>query len=415
MAADPPPCDGSGMLGSARVEFEGTQGHRLVGRLHRPASPRAWALFAHCFTCSKDIRAASIVSGALAAQGIATLRFDFTGLGESEGDFADTSFSSNIGDLVAAADYLREAHEAPSLLVGHSLGGAAVLAAAHRIEEVKAVATIGAPFDPEHVRHLIDASAPDLQERGEATVNIGGRPFRMKKQFLDDLAEQCSADKIATLKRALVVMHAPLDNIVGIENAGSIFGAARHPKSFISLDGADHLLRRPEDARFAGSVLAAWAERYLPKRDEATSTADPREVEVRGGSTGLAQAIRIGPHALVADEPISVGGGDTGPTPYDLLSAALGTCTSMTLQLYARRKKWPLEAVRVSLRHDKVHASDCEECETRTGKVDEIERVIEIVGALDDEQRARMLEIADKCPVHRTLHNEVVVKSRLAD
>lgn len=398
---------------SARVTFAGSGGDQLVGRLHMPAAPRAWALFAHCFTCSKDIRAAARVSGALAACGIATLRFDFTGLGESEGDFADTTFSSNLEDLVAAAAYLRDTFEAPALLVGHSLGGAAVLAAAHRIAEVKAVATIGAPFDADHVRRLIDRSAPDLSARGEATVNIGGRSFRMKSAFVDDLEEHCSATQIGALKRALLVMHAPLDNVVGIDNAAQIFQAARHPKSFMSLDGADHLLTRGEDADYAGRALAAWAERYLPDRVPDPEHG-PRAVQVRGGASGLHQAIRVGPHALTADEPIGIGD-DTGPTPYDLLLAGLGACTSMTLQMYARRKKWPLDAVRVELRHDKIHATDCGDCETKTGKIDRIERVIEVAGDLDAEQRARLLEIANKCPVHRTLHSEVIVNSRLGE
>ena len=396
--------------GSSKSDTEGL----LVGRLHRPPSPRAWALFAHCFTCSKDIRAATRISEALAQQGIASLRFDFTGLGESAGDFADTTFSSNLDDVVAAADYLREEHQAPSLLVGHSLGGAAVLAAAHRIPEVKAVATMGAPFDPTHVEHLFAGARPELEEKGVAEVDIGGRPFRMKRAFLEDLKKHCSAQQIGALRRALLVMHAPLDNIVGIENAGSIFAAARHPKSFVSLDGADHLLSKAADARYAAVTLAAWASRYLPETGEETKEDEPREVEVRGGNTGLAQDIYVGPHVMRADEPLSVGGQDSGPTPYELLLAGLGACTSMTLRLYANRKGWPLQGVRVHLQHKKIHAKDCEECETKGGRLDHIDKQIVLEGdELDDAQRQRLLEIADKCPVHRTLHSEVVIKSGL--
>jgi uncharacterized OsmC-like protein/alpha/beta superfamily hydrolase len=399
-------------MDGTRVEFRGAFGDKLVGRLLRPAGPvRAYALFAHCFTCSKDLQAAVRISAALAGEGIATLRFDFTGIGESPGDFADTTFSSNLDDLEAAARYLREQHRAPALLVGHSLGGAAVLAVAHRIEEVTAVATIGAPFDPEHVTRLFGEASDELEARGEAEVSIAGRSFRIKKKLLDDLAAQSSEEKIRSLGRSLLILHSPQDVVVDIDNARRIYMAARHPKSYVSLDGADHLLRREADARYVGRLLAAWAGRYLADAPPELPEDERRGVVVRGESS-LAQSIRIGPHALGSDEPASVGGEDTGPTPYELLLASLGACTSMTLRMYAQRKKWPLEAVTVELHHDKIHARDCDECETREGKLDDIERVITLAGDLDETQRVRLLEIADRCPVHRTLHSEVRIRTR---
>lgn len=396
-----------------RIEFPGANGTPLVGRLHHPPAPSAFALFAHCFTCSKDLRAAVQLCRALADCGIATLRFDFTGLGESPGDFEDTNFTSNVDDLIAAADYLRARHRAPALLVGHSLGGAAVLAAAARIPEARAVATVGAPCDAKHVRRLFAQSEADIEAEGEADVVIAGRTFRIKKQLLDDLESQASPEKLATLKKSLMVLHSPQDNIVDIDNARCIFMAARHPKSFVSLDGADHLLQKEADARYVGSVLASWASRYLPQEVESADDGAPRRIVVESAPTGLAQAVRLGPHHLRADEPVSLHGTDTGPTPYDLLLGALGACTSMTLRMYANHKKWPLDGVRVELRHQKIHAKDCETCQTTEGMLDDIERTVWIDGDLDDTQRARLLEIADRCPVHRTLHREVRVRSEL--
>jgi putative redox protein len=398
-----------------RFEFPGSLGHALAARLDRPLGrAHAFALFAHCFTCSKDLAAASRIARALAERGIAVLRFDFTGLGHSDGEFSNTNFSSNVDDLVAAADHLRRRHRAPELLIGHSLGGAAVLAAAARVPEVRAVATLGAPADPAHVTGLLGDQVERIREQGEAEVELAGRRFRIRRQLLDDLAAQELERGVSQLRRALLVMHAPLDSVVGIDNASRIFQAARHPKSFVSLDRADHLLTRREDAEYAAAVIAAWAGRYLPAAEE-DGAPDQGEVVVRETGEGrFAQEIGAGRHGLRADEPGSAGGRDTGPTPYALLLAALGACTSMTLRLYAERKRWPLERVTVRLSHEKVHARDCEECETREGRVDSIEREIALEGALDDEQRRRLLEIADRCPVHRTLHSEVRIRSRLA-
>ncbi|HEX7271051.1 MAG TPA: alpha/beta fold hydrolase [Casimicrobiaceae bacterium] len=404
---------------SQAVSFPGAAGNALAARLDLPsgAPPRAYALFAHCFTCSKDTRAATFISGALADAGLAVLRFDFTGLGGSEGDFANTTFSSNVGDLVAAAAWLRREHSAPALLIGHSLGGAAVLAAAASVPEAVAVATIGAPADPAHVTHLFAGQRAEIDARGEAEVELAGRRFRIRREFLEDVAEQKLTTAIAALKRALIVFHSPVDATVGIDNAAAIFLAARHPRSFVSLDDADHLLSRSADGRYVGNVLAAWASRYLAAHAADERAPDgPRDIVfVRETGAGkLQQEITVGPHRLLADEPVASGGDDGGPSPYDLLTAALGACTAMTLRLYADRKQIPLERVRVNLRHDKIHAQDCSECETKEGRIDRIERLIELEGDLDDAQRARLLEIADRCPVHQTLHSEVLIPTRLA-
>jgi putative redox protein len=372
-------------------------------------------LFAHCFTCSKDSRAARGIAEALAASGIAVLRFDFTGLGSSEGEFANAGFSSNIDDLVAAADHLRATAQAPTLLVGHSLGGAAVLAAASRIPEVTAVVTIGAPADPGHVTHFFADAIDTIRSNGEGEVSLGGRVFQIRSDFLDDVTEQNLLEQVAALRSALLILHAPTDEVVSIDNAAQIFNAARHPRSFVSLDDADHMLGRRRDAQYAADVIAAWSQRYLP--DPQPSDAERAHGEVLVEETGdgtFQQLITIGAHRLLADEPVELGGGDTGPSPYDLLLAGLGACTAMTLRLYAGRKGLALDQVRVALRHAKIHATDCETCETRQGQVDRIERVITVTGDIDDAQRARLLEIADKCPVHRTLTSEISIQSRLA-
>ncbi len=250
---------------SQRVEFPGSQGELLAGRLDTPDhAPRAWAVFAHCFTCSKDSKAAAYIARALADAGYGVLRFDFTGLGGSGGDFANTHFSSNVGDFVAAADWLRQTHGVPALLMGHSLGGAAVLAAASQVPDCRAVATLGTPFDPAHVTHQFGEGLNVIDAHGEATVQLAGRPFKIKREFIADLTGQPQAERIRQLRRPLMVLHAPEDAVVSVDNARRIFETALHPKSFISLDGADHLLNNPNDAGFAAAMIAAWAHRYLP-------------------------------------------------------------------------------------------------------------------------------------------------------
>ncbi len=400
---------------SEKIEFPGSLGAMLAARLDLPAvRPRAFALFAHCFTGSKDIFAASRIAATLAGHGIATLRFDFTGLGASEGEFANTHFSSNVEDLVAAADWLRRERAAPALLIGHSLGGAAVLAAAGRIPEAKAVATIGAPADADHVIQNFGACLATIEQQGEAEVSLAGRTFTIRKSFIDDLRSASLRDHIAALKRALIIFHAPLDQTVGIDNASAIFSAARHPKSFISLDGADHLLSRREDATFVADTLAAWANRLLPAAEAPTSAASGFVRVSETGNGKYQQDVLVGGHHLLADEPASVGGDGTGPSPYDYLSAALGACTAMTLRMYADFKKLELGRVTVDVSHGKVHAEDCADCgEGRTGKIDRFERVISVDGDPSAELRDKLVEIAGKCPVHRTLEAEAVVVTRI--
>jgi putative redox protein len=406
---------------SEKITFAGAQGAALAARLDLPtAKPAAYALFAHCFTCTKDIFAASRIAEGLTNHGIAVLRFDFTGLGASEGEFANTNFSSNVGDLVAATEHMRQSLEAPKILIGHSLGGAAVLAAAGRVPEARAVCTIGAPADPAHVAHHFQEARTEIEAKGEAEVLLAGRPFRIKKQFLDDIASQKLETAIGSLRKALLIFHSPVDKIVGIDNAARIFQAAKHPKSFVSLDDADHLLGRKADAAYVADVIAAWAARYIgapAAKPQAVPAAEPGTVVVAETREGkFQQLISVGgKHLLTADEPTSYGGDDSGPGPYDFLLAGLGACTSMTLRLYAERKGLPLERVQVTLRHGKIHAEDCATCETKEGMVDRIERVIELEGNLDGETRQRLMEIADKCPVHRTLHSEISIESRLKE
>lgn len=406
----------------SRVEFTGSSGTQLAARLELPqGEPRAYAVFAHCFTCSKDSRAATRISRALTASGIAVLRFDFTGLGESGGDFSNTDFSSNVDDLIAAASFLESAHRAPSLLIGHSLGGAAVIAAAGRLPSVRAVVTIGAPSAPEHVTALFAEALDAIVADGDAEVELAGRRFRIRRSLLDDLAEQPQLERITNLGRALLVMHSPSDDTVDIDNARRIYEAARHPKSFVALDGADHLLTRGWDATFAASMIGAWASRYAL---DAPGAASPDSVvpalpvgSVRVSSTpdgAYTQAVEAGAHRLIADEPLPTGN-DRGPSPYDYLLAGLGACTSMTLRMYADRKAIPLDAVTVVLRHERIHADDCATCETATGMLDHIVREISLAGDLTAEQRASLMVIADKCPVHRTLTGPVQVTTTLTD
>jgi len=401
-----------------RISFTGGHGETLAARLDRPThTPSAYALFAHCFTCGKDIPAAQRVARTLAEKGIAVLRFDFTGLGHSEGEFANTNFSANIDDLVAAAEHLAANHGAPSLLIGHSLGGAAVIAASPRIPAARAIATVGAPADPEHVRQLFGEQADTIAREGEAQVRLAGRSFRVRKHFLDDLGDHGLERILAASRAALMVFHSPVDEIVGVENASTIFTAAKHPKSFVSLDDADHLLSRRADARYVAEVLGAWAPRYVAEDTAGTDTeADHDAVVVHEAAEGegLANVVHAEGHRLPADEPKEMGGTETGPSPYGYLLGGLGACTSMTLRMYAQRKSLPLDKVSVRLSHSRIHARDCADCETSSGYVDVLQRRIALSGDLSAEQRERLLEIADKCPVHRTLTGEIRVYSELA-
>jgi uncharacterized OsmC-like protein/alpha/beta superfamily hydrolase len=400
-----------------RLQFTGSGGNRLSALLDLPADsrPQAFALFAHCFTCSKNLKSVNYISRALTRERVAVLRFDFTGLGESEGDFADTNFSTNIEDLVAAADFLAAEYEAPKILIGHSLGGAAVLKAAGQIPSSTAVAVIGAPSDPAHVMRHFEKHRETISREGEAHIAIEGRPFRIKKQFLDDLGESQLEKAVRNLKKALLIFHSPMDNTVGIDNAARIFQYARHPKSFISLDQADHLLMNAVDARYVGAMIASWVRKYLDleQPEHSAGHAAENRVVAQIGDSGFRTEIMANGLAMIADEPISVGGTNMGPTPYDYLVAGLGACTAMTLRMYADRKKWPLEEVVVSLSHQKIHAEDCQACDTDQTMVDRIEREVELTGALSTSQLKRLMEIADRCPVHRTLESKVSIQTYL--
>ena len=406
-------------MSNSKITFTGHNGDTLAARLDMPEGPHlATAIFAHCFTCSKDIPAARRISQRLAAMGIAVLRFDFTGLGYSGGEFENTGFTSNVDDLVLAAKYLADKGSPPAMLIGHSLGGAAVLKAAGEITSVKAVVTLGAPFDPAHVIHNFGCEIEEINKNGVAEVNLAGRPFRIRKEFIDDVSAANLQPAIAKLGRALLVMHAPLDETVGIDSASQIFLAARHPKSFVTLDNADHLISRAADAEYAAEVIATWAARYLDIRQPAPPPGAPEGV-VRveeADPRGFLQDVNAGPrHHTLADEPETYGGTNKGMTPYQFLSAGLGACTSMTIRMYARRKKWPLDHVSVDVTHDKVHAQDCESCEAANNKIDRFNRIIHLAGDLDRDQRQKLLEIADKCPVHRTLEGTIDVVTVLAD
>ena len=391
-----------------RLTFPGHDGSTLAARLDRPEGPTlATALFAHCFTCGKDIVAARRIAGRLAAEGIAVLRFDFTGLGHSGGEFANTTFTSNVSDLEAAARHLDGLGMAPSLLIGHSLGGAAVLRAAAVVPSARAVATIGAPFDPSHVTENFASALPEIAAEGVAEVDLGGRPFRIGRAFVEDVSRTRLEAAAAGLGRALLILHSPTDETVGIENASGLFLAARHPKSFVTLDGADHLISKADDAEYAAEVIAAWAGRYVDLHAPPPPEGAPEGV-VRVSEAdpdGFLQDVAAGPrHHALADEPRAFGGTDRGMSPYGFLAAGLGACTSMTIRLYARRKRWPLSHVSVEVTHDRVHAADAEaDGEGGADRADQFRRVVRLTGDLDDDQRARLMEIADRCPVHRTL------------
>ncbi len=404
-----------------KLTFVGGGGETLAGRLDLPdGAAQAFALFAHCFTCTKDIYAATQIARALCAHGIGVLRFDFTGLGHSEGEFANTNFSSNVADLVAAAGAMAAQGKAAQILIGHSLGGAAVLAAAIDLPNVKGVVTIGAPADPSHVAHLFAEDIATIMQDGEAEVCLAGRPFKVKKQFIDDISDQSLKSKIEMLHRPLLILHGPRDELVSVDNAAAIFTSAKHPKSFVSLDDADHLLTRRKDAAYVADIIASWAGRYIEPDEQGIDRDLGTELEgdvtvAENGNGRFGQAVSVGRHTLVADEPASVGGQNQGPAPYDYLLAALGACTSMTLRLYADRKKIALDKTVVHLSHAKVHAQDCADCETQSGKIDRIERRIELHGDLDQATRDRLLEIADKCPVHQTLTRDNQIITLAAD
>ncbi|MGB1309787.1 MAG: alpha/beta fold hydrolase [Leucothrix sp.] len=413
-----------------KITFKNDQGIELAGLLETPADPasiRSYALFAHCFTCGKDIAAASRIARALTQYGIAVFRFDFTGLGNSDGDFGNTNFSSNVEDLLAAYRMLAQDFAAPQLLIGHSLGGAAILSAADRMPLVKALATIGSPSTADHVQHLFHCSMEELAAKGKAEVNIGLRKFTIKKQLIDDLQQHTDTDHIAQLRRPLMIFHSPIDTVVPVAEAAKIFTAAKHPKSFVSLDDADHLLVNAKDAEFVAQTLASWADRYIDaelsnenaSRQAKQTSVTPANHNLSNGEVLVTEkdqkflrGLLTPDHQLLADEPTSYGGSNLGPSPYDLLLMALGACTSMTMRMYANHKKLALADVNVRLKHERIHSDDCADCDGLTGKIERITREVELKGDLTEAQRKRLIEIADRCPVHLTLENDLVVQTK---
>jgi putative redox protein len=398
-----------------KITFRNKEGETLVGRLEMPADrhPHNFAIFAHCFTCNKNLLAVKNISRALTANGFAVLRFDFTGLGESEGDFEDTNFSGNVSDLVAAASFLEETYNAPTLLVGHSLGGAAALFAAAEIASIKAVATIGAPSNPLHVKHLFKSTISEINTSGKAVVNLSGRDFTIKKQFLDDLETKSLVTVVKNMRNPVFILNSPLVDTVGIKNAEELYVAAHHPKSFVSLDGADHLLMRKRDSLYAGQLIAAWSQPYVSSSENEDLKTKHQVVANLDASDGFTTAMKVGSHFLTADEPVTFGGNDYGPSPYELVSAGLSACTAMTIQMYAKRKQWNLENVQVHTSYSKSHAQDCNNCETDSAKLNTFHREIMLSGNLDKKQEVRLLEIADKCPVHKTLHSNLQIITKL--
>ena len=408
-----------------KVIFHNKSGQKLVGRLELPANqlPHNYVLFAHCFTCTvskylfivENLLSIKNISKSLTSSGFGVLRFDFTGLGESEGDFADTNFSGNVEDLIAAAEHLSNTHKAPTLLIGHSLGGAAVLLAAAEIASIKAIATIAAPSNPVHVKRLLKSNIEEINLNGKALVNIGGRDFTIKKQFLEDLENRTISQTVKELRKPILILHSPQDQTVAIKNAEEIYIAAHHPKSFISLDGADHLLSDKKDSTYAGNVISGWAQRYLDIPQDKSINSEHQAVVSLDDHEGFSTSMKVGNHYMIADEPEEFGGNDFGPSPYELVSAGLAACTAMTIQMYVKRKGWDLKNVEVHSSFSKSHAEDCQDCESPGAKIDTFHRELKLTGSVDEKQTQRILNIANKCPVHKTLHSEIQVITKIID
>jgi uncharacterized OsmC-like protein/alpha/beta superfamily hydrolase len=396
-----------------RLNFKNKDGFELSARLYLPLDepPRFYAIFAHCFTCSKNFKAVSNISNTLSQLGIAVLSFDFTGLGNSEGNFEETGFSSNVDDLLAAADFLEKNYEAPKLLVGHSLGGSAVIFAAAELDYVEAVVTIGSPANPKHVKKLFESDITTIKKEGSAKVNIGGRSFRIKNDFVEDLESKNLPDLISKIRKAFLFLHSPQDQIVDISNAAELYQNAHHPKSFVSLDGADHLLSDEIESKYAGELISTWSKKYLPEEIRENDIKG-HQVKVRLFGDSYTSEVKTPYHHLLADEPKDVGGANLGPTPYDLLMASLGACTVMTLKMYTQRKGWDLKEINVYLDHDKVHKEDSEDFDKKGSKVSRFTRSLEIKGDLNEEMKDKLLEIANKCPVHRTLHEDIIIETK---
>ncbi|MBS3738419.1 bifunctional alpha/beta hydrolase/OsmC family protein [Mesohalobacter halotolerans] len=403
---------------SKKVKFKNKNEEELVGRLDLPVDKRihSYCIFAHCFTCNKNLKAIKNISDGLTSSGFGVLRFDFTGLGQSDGAFEDTDFSHNVDDLIAASKFLEDHYEAPILIIGHSLGGTASIFAAHQLDHIKAYVTIGSPFQPEHVSKLLESKMDEIQSEGKAKVNVGGRSFTIKKDFLEDLQKNKIDEFLGDLKKPYLIFHSPQDEIVGVKNAELLYKNAHHPKSFVSLDGADHLMSNPKDSLYVGQVISSWASRYLDVFEKEKELKTKHQVVASlDQNDDFTTEMALGSHRMQADEPEDFGGKNLGPNPYELVSGGLAACTAMTIQMYAKRKKWPVENVEVHINHKKDHCDDCKNINDKNSKIDIFERDLILKGDLDDKQRQRLLEIANKCPVHKTLHSEVEVKTKLLD
>lgn len=400
---------------SRKIKFTNKEGIELSAQLEFPPDslPRAFAIFAHCFTCSKNLQAAKNLTRSMSQEGVAVLRFDFTGLGESKGNFEDSNFSSNVSDLISAAEFLENEFEAPQVIIGHSLGGAAVIYAASQLDSIRAVATVGAPSSVDHVVHLIQDKAEEIKEKGEANVKISGRNFKIKKQFLEDIESKNLKKLMSDFRKPILVMHSPQDQVVSIDNAAELYNMAWHPKSFISLDGANHLLSNKKDSLYVGQMIANWSSRYLDAAEEDELESDQQVVAQLKTENNFTTLIKAGKHSLTADEPESVGGDDFGPNPYDLVASGLAACTAMTIKMYADRKEWKLEQIDVHVKHEKQHSKDCEDCSDGKARIDHFHRSIEIEGDVTQDQCSRLLEIANKCPVHKTLETQSFIDTKL--
>ena len=402
-----------------KLEIKNKKGLKLQAYLELPANqePNYYAIFAHCFTCTSTFSAVKNISRALTSYGFGVLRFDFTGLGKSEGEFAESHFSANVDDLLAVSDYLKENHKAPSLLIGHSLGGSAVIVAASKLDNIKAVATIGAPATVNHVKYLFSHDFEDIKTKGEVKVNIGGRPFQINKEFVEDFDKTDLPTMVKNLRKPLLVMHSPIDVIVGIGNAEKIYKSAHHPKSFVSLDNADHLLSDNRDSQYVGNVIGAWVKRYFEPVDNVMLDTDGEQLVAHLNliENNFTTSIQTQKHSFTADEPESVGGDDFGPSPYDFLSAGLAACTVMTLKLYAERKKWDLQEVFAYITYSKKHSDDLMLDIEKPMRIDHMSKKLKFIGNLSKEQKERLKEIASKCPVHKTLASKVIFDTIVID
>jgi len=404
-------------MSSIKLNIQNKKGHKLQAFLELPADqkPQYYAIFAHCFTCSSALGAVKNISRSLTSHGFGVVRFDFTGLGRSEGEFAESYFSANVDDLMAVNDYLKAHYQAPSLLVGHSLGGAAVIVAASKLENIKAVATVGAPATVSHVTHLFSHGIEEVKEKGEVEVNIGGRPFKINEEFVEDFGKIDLPEITKNLRKPLLIMHAPFDQIVGIDNAHKLYHGAHHPKSFVSLDDADHLLSNSKDSLYVGNVIGTWVKRYFEQQDNAMLETKGEQLVAHLNlvEDNFTTSIQTKKHNFIADEPASIGGDDFGPSPYDYLSAGLAACTVMTLKMFAQRKKWDLQEVFVYISYSKKHSDELELDMEKSGYLDHMSKKLKFVGNLDEKQKARLKEIASKCPVHKTLQSEVIIETEL--